>query len=81
MPQSSSNLQSYAKLPAAKNNSPKIPQISQNISLRLSLMAHTDLTDPTEFARLMLNLTEALRTLSPLCSHRFNEIQQKFNLC
>ena len=31
MPQSSSNLQSYAKLPAAKNNSPKIPQISQNI--------------------------------------------------
>ena len=38
MPQSNSNLQSYAKLPAAKNNSPKIPQISQNISLRLSLM-------------------------------------------
>ena|GEM_PF-6806998 len=47
MPQSNSNLQSYAKLPAAKNNSPKIPQISQNISLRLSLMPHTDLTDPT----------------------------------
>ena len=44
MPQSNSNLQSYAKLPAAKNNSPKIPQISQNISLRLSLMPHTDLT-------------------------------------
>ena len=38
MPQSNSNLQSYAKLPAAKNNSPKIPQISQNISLRLSFM-------------------------------------------
>ena len=46
MPQSNSNLQSYAKLPAAKNNSPKIPQISQNISLRLSLMPHTELTDP-----------------------------------
>ena len=44
MPQSNSNLQSYAKLPAAKNNSPKIPQISQNISLRLSLMPHTDST-------------------------------------
>ena len=69
MPQSNSNLQSYAKLPAAKNNSPKIPQISQNISLRLSLMPHTDLTDPS-FARLTLNLTEALRTLAPLGSHR-----------
>ena len=102
MPQSNSNLQSYAKLPAAKNNSPKIPQISQNISLRLSLMPHTDLTDPTfctpdakshrcfthpcslrltqishSFARLALNLTEALRTFAPLGSHRFNEIQQK----
>ena len=32
MPQSNSNLQSYAKLPAAKNNSPKIPQISLNFS-------------------------------------------------
>ena len=74
MPQSNSNLQSYAKLPAAKNNSPKIPQISQNISLRLSLMPHTDLHS---FARLALNLTEALRTFAPLGSHRFNEIQQK----
>ena len=132
MPQSNSNLQSYAKLPAAKNNSPKIPQISQNISLRLSLMPLTDLTPQFctpdakshrcfthpcslrltqisqiprfctpgvkshrcsphplslrltqisqishSFARLALNLTEALRTLAPLGSHRFNEIQQK----
>ena len=67
MPQSNSNLQSYAKLPAAKNNSPKIPQISQNISLRLSLMPHTDLSRSHSFARLALNLTEALRTFAPLC--------------
>ena len=30
---------------------------------------HTDLTDLTEFARLMLNLTDALRTFAPLGSH------------
>ena len=71
MPQSNSNLQSYAKLPAAKNNSPKI------FSAPSLPYAHTDPTDPTEFARLALNLTDALRTLAPLGSHRFNEIQQK----
>ena len=43
----------------------------------LFFRAHTDPTDPTEFARLMLNLTDALRNLAPLGSHRFNEIQQK----
>lgn len=38
---------------------------------------HTDPTDPTEFARLALNLTDALRIHAPLGSHRFNVIQQK----
>ena len=43
----------------------------------LFFRAHTDPTDPTGFARLMLNLTEALHTHAPLGSHRFNVIQQK----
>ena len=47
------------------------------IPLYRGFKAHTDPTDLTGFARLMLNLTEALRSLAPLGSHRFNEIQQK----
>ena len=39
------------------------------ISLYEGIEPHTDLTDLTEFARLMLNLTDALRTFAPLGSH------------
>ena len=35
----------------------------------LFFRAHTDPTDPTGFARLMVNLTDALRTFAPLGSH------------
>ena len=40
--------------------------------ISLFFRAHTDPTDPTEFARLMLNLTDALRSLASSGSHRFN---------
>ena len=40
------------------------------ISLYEGIEPHTDLTDPTEFARLMLNLTDALRSLASSGSHR-----------
>lgn len=33
--------------------------------ISLFFRAHTDLTDLTEFARLMLNLTDTLRSLAP----------------
>ena len=70
MPQSNSNLQSYAKLPAAKNNSPKIPQISQNISLRLSLMPHTDLT------QFCTTDAKSHRCFTHPCSLRLTQISQ-----
>ncbi len=38
---------------------------------------HTDPTDLTGFARLMVNLTEVLHTHASSGSHRFNVIQQK----
>ena len=38
----------------------------------LFFRAHTDPTDPTGFARLMLNLTDALRNLASSGSHRFH---------
>ena len=40
-------------------------------------VAHTDPTDPTGFARLMLNLTEASRTFAPCGSHRVNRLNKK----
>ena len=39
------------------------------ISLYEGIEPHTDPADPTDFARLMLNLTDALRTFAPLGSH------------
>ena len=39
------------------------------IPLYEGIEPHTDPTDPTGFARLMLNLTDALRTFAPLGSH------------
>ena len=39
------------------------------ISLYEGIEPHTDHTDLTEFARLALNLTDALRTFAPLGSH------------
>ena len=39
------------------------------ISLYEGIEAHTDPTDLTDFARLMVNLTDALRTFAPLGSH------------
>ncbi len=38
----------------------------------LFFRAHTDPTDLTDFARLALNLTDALHTLASSGSHRFN---------
>ena len=40
-------------------------------------VAHTDPTDPTGFARLMLDLTEASRTFAPCGSHRVNRLNKK----
>ena len=40
------------------------------IPLYEGIEPHTDPTDPTEFARLMLNLTEVLRTFASSGSHR-----------
>lgn len=42
------------------------------IPLYEGIEPHTDLTDLTEFARLALNLTDALRTFASSGSHGFN---------
>ena len=77
MPQSNSNLQSYAKLPAAKNNSPKIPQISQNISLRLSLR----LTQISQIPQFCTPDAKSHRCFTHPCSLRLTQISQIPRFC
>ena len=48
----------------------RVRECLTQISLYEGIEPHTDPTDLTEFARLMLNLTDALRTFASSGSHR-----------
>ena len=82
MPQSNSNLQSYAKLPAAKNNSPKIFSPPHSIGSHRSHRSHRICTPGVKSHRgftLLLNSEHSEYSEHSECSDMPHDLSA--NLC